>query len=394
MRITKKTKCAAAAVVLLTSYAICFRLLQVEAYVFAFLPNMSVGNSLRVSVADYSHRSAALRVFYTGEAELQLLREYERLVRYDNYSSINTKQSPSSYTFTVLDVTVSNYSLSFTINQQLKQHVNGTIPPSSPLIGGASFYITVIGERHWSTCRATDSFNGRYVVECPMYDTCVSVTATVYYTDYGTFYIEDLGLGAYSVFWTQTVCKPSDSMLDYSALDLTYVGWYRTKSSSSWIWMDRGMEVKSKEELRTCLYGLHSAGVPVSFVGDSHLRMVFHYVMDLFKDSTARTKVRNAIAFRNFNYTYATTLEKQQPTFPTFLPSAQRLLSSLIRDGLPTHVDNVANVTTTSENKVTSGSSLRDKARLSIVQEWQVSAIHHSFTWNVGRVRVQRTPLS
>lgn len=268
-----------------------------------------------------------LPFFNYGETEVEQFRYYKQLVKYNNslLQTLSTR-TPSSYTFQVLDVNVFNYSLTFIVDQE---DFNGPVPY---LIGGASFYVTVIGECHWSTCRTTDSFSGRYVVECPMYDACVNVTASVYFVDYGAFRYEDLGDESHNIFWSKTVCKATvDGVSDY-AIGLrsqTYIGWYRTNSSSEWMWVRRGRTaVKSREELKKCLSNVTA---PVYMLGDSHLRQVYYYVVDLLglpMPEQFATKLRSSSHARNVHYTFVTSLlEAHGPEFAAFLPYAYKLFS-------------------------------------------------------------------
>ena len=261
-----------------------------------------------------------------GTLEVLQLKQYFAMNSEKFFEKFNTPTSPNAKSFHVHNVTVTDCCVSFMISEYSVQ------ASEIPSVGGSSFLIVITSEHHLATCSITDHFNGQYIVNCPLFDFCVDITAEASYINFGAFYEQKYT--ASLVFWTQKFCKSQFHIANesYRLLD-DYIGWYRPTKSEPWSWVtitNKFLHKISKEKLHDCLQSVKS---PVFFTGDSHLRYLFYALMDLFADlppEMARTKIRYSIDYKNFHYFYTAHLtyyfEKYGDTFTPFFPAAKKLL--------------------------------------------------------------------
>ena len=134
-----------------------------------------------------------------GTLEVLQLKQYFAMKSEKFFEKFNTPTSPNAKSFLVHNVTVTDCCVSFMISEYFVQ------ASEIPLVGGSSFLIVITSEHHLATFSITDHFNGQYIVNCPLFDFCVDITAEASYINFGAFYEQKYT--ASLVFWTQKFCK-------------------------------------------------------------------------------------------------------------------------------------------------------------------------------------------
>ena len=261
-----------------------------------------------------------------GETEQLQLQQYFTMKRSNLTLVFNESVSPTLFSFQVHNVAVYCNNVHFIINETALHNNKSSV-------GGSSFLVSAISKHFLVTCSINDLFNGQYVVNCPLYDSCTNISAEVFYTNFGAFY--EYNQVPSVIFLNLTICHPINSStidINDNVLSKRYVGWYRRKASDVWSWaqiMDT-IRIVSTNYVSNCL---HNITFPVYFYGDSHARYVFFYLLrqlKLLSPKIEHVKLKSKLDVKNFHYDFAASLTLfNNPLFPPFFPRANNLLTLL-----------------------------------------------------------------
>jgi len=174
--------------------------------------------------------------------------------------------------------------------------------------GGSSFLTHIKGSQSVAVCPYDDYFNGTYTICCPVIEAKTAVSISLQYVNYTAFYhfrLEPVSRVVYS--WNATVRQSQLDMIDvqtnscqygeiynygyWKKNNATVLGKYRKFENSfkdlgldnnQWTWYVNGCPSihYSKQEVAKCLTS--KVQNKLTIIGDSHMRLVFQYVLECF----------------------------------------------------------------------------------------------------------------
>ena len=193
--------------------------------------------------------------------------EKRQLVKYMKNSNFKHHSHRRDFAFDVKLISVQDCTVHVVIQDKLSLHSSG----------GAYFKITARGENFLFTCPYTDNFDGSYDVKCRLFDALTAFRIDLFFLDFAAFYSNGTGLNF--PLWIRNI-QTDKASCDHSS---TFTGWFRESRKHQWIWISGKSLLPTINSCRACLQQLQE---PVDFIGDSHTRFLFFYMLELLGDLT------------------------------------------------------------------------------------------------------------
>ncbi len=159
--------------------------------------------------------------------------------------------------------------------------------------GGSSFQVLIDNTSQMTLCDVIDYFNGSYVAQCHLGDTCYNISVVLSYTHF-VAYGNKIPPVLRRLIWNHTYCpysvrtKPHDitTSPECSINPEGRVFWYKEQGTNWKIVVDEcKVDIADFKFFNSCIKKMSS----ITFIGDSHSRFNYYYL--LYKLGTLNTSL-------------------------------------------------------------------------------------------------------
>ncbi len=247
--------------------------------------------------------------------------------------------------------------ISFT-NRQFGLEIEETFL-GAPTKGGSSIKAITESEQFTDRCSVYDHFNGKYSICCNIRGLCTNVTALLMFTNFTAFMslpnLRDLN----RIIFTRIICVDDISMPAFNVKESTNVTHNRRdlihtimddskhfqslpsyetgnvwfKVNATWLYAENGTSFPKPNKLNVekCLSSLNS----LHFIGDSHMRLYFIYIVSVLKEL-------NMFPFIKYNHAHLRNVIYNSSTYYSSLVQSMNILLQDTGNYTPTLPDVIA----------------------------------------------------